>query len=333
MKRDEVREDGGKGSEVHETGHADVTMPLRTRSRSENVRTEPKSSQSTPRIRQLRPSLEAMMEFRQFRGPRSRLLGHLTMDRPPHRSLQESSRMSRMVPYFGTLPKIPSAQIHVLLNGIKSDPTLKMTNTALSVTCRTPPFKIHAPMRVDSMTHPGSKMSVQVPTIPQETFDTGKTLCPVLARTRCDTMSTLAPNPTVAYESKEQSENDMAAEMQDPVVPDSCPPSPANDSMSEVIPDFVDSPHASDADIVMNWLPQVGPAGLLSGDMVSSPIDDIPTGAEQPSWPKNPTHQAFVGVGHDRQASLSQRDSIIPARPSLRLAWFLKLWLSMDHRI
>ena len=133
------------------------------------------------------------------------------------------------------------------------------------------------------------------------------------------------PNPTVAYESQEQSDNDMATEMQDPVVPDSCPPSPTHDPISEVIPDFVDSPHASDADIVMNWLPQEGPARRPSNDMVSPSIDDIPAGAEEPSGPKIPPHQATMGVRHDGQASPSQRDNIIPARASLRLARFLKL--------
>ena len=100
-----------------------------------------------------------------------------------------------------------------------------------------------------------------------------------------------------------------------------------------MIPDFVDSPHASDADIVVNWLPQEGPAGLLSDDIVSPLIDDILAGAEEPSGPKTPTHQAAMGVGHDRQAPPSQRDNIIPLRPSLRLAWILNLWLSMDHLI
>ena len=66
------------------------------------------------------------------------------------------------------------------------------------------------------------------------------------------------PNPTVAYERQEQHENDTGAEMQSPVVADSCPPSPAHDPMSQVIPDSVDSPHASDADNVMNSLSQEG---------------------------------------------------------------------------
>ena len=92
-----------------------------------------------------------------------------------------------------------------------------------------------------------------------------------------------------------------------------------------MIPDFVDSPHASDADIVVNWLPQEGPARPLSHDIVSPSIDDILASAEEPSGPKTPHHQAAMGVGHDGQASPWQRDNIIPARPWLRLAWFLKL--------
>ena len=71
-------------------------------------------------------------------------------------------------------------------------PRLKMTTTALSATSRTGSFKIHAPTRVDSITHARSRMSLREPTIPHETFDTCTTLsCPILAQTKCGTMSTL----------------------------------------------------------------------------------------------------------------------------------------------
>ena len=74
----------------------------------------------------------------------------------------------------------------------KSDPTLKMNATSLSATSRTGSFKIHAPTRVDSITHAHSRISLHEPTIPSRNVrHLHKSIVPNPARTRCGTTSTL----------------------------------------------------------------------------------------------------------------------------------------------